>query len=362
MTPSIAVVPQADPVALPAPVWLLQFLLLLTFTLHVVPMSMMLGGGFWAIVAARSDGERFGDLSRHLSRWLPVWTAAAITTGVAALLFLQVLYGQLFYPAGVAMAWPWLSVILVLLVGYYAYYVRDLRGDKQPSLARAAGVVGWLCFLLIAFIYVNVMTLMLDPERITAKVLVDARGWSLNLDEPMLWPRYLHMVLGATAVAALWVAVRGAWQLRRQDPHGAEVLRFAARGFVVTTFLQIAAGLWFVVALPGDLWRMFVGGDLYVTAYVVLALLMAIEAAWILWRAPLRRAPLRRVIVASAHLAVVLVLMILVRDWVRRALVRDAIAWHAMPTEPQWSVIAIFFALLAGGLATLVWMLRAVRR
>lgn len=72
MPPSL---PSLDPIPLPAPVWLLSALLLLTFALHVVPMTMALGGGFWAIVAARRAEEpAFADLARRLAKGLPYWS------------------------------------------------------------------------------------------------------------------------------------------------------------------------------------------------------------------------------------------------------------------------------------------------
>ena len=40
----IPAIPQPDPLALPAPAWLLWALLLLTFFLHVIPMNLVLGG------------------------------------------------------------------------------------------------------------------------------------------------------------------------------------------------------------------------------------------------------------------------------------------------------------------------------
>ena len=40
----IPAIPQPDPLALPAPAWLLWALLMLTFFLHVIPMNLVLGG------------------------------------------------------------------------------------------------------------------------------------------------------------------------------------------------------------------------------------------------------------------------------------------------------------------------------
>src|SRR5271167_4095215 len=207
MTP---VVPNVDPIPLPAPTWLLSFFLFFTFVLHLVPMSVVLGGGFWALVAAgRAREPAFRDLAARLGRWLPYWTAAAVTAGVATLLFLQVLYGPVFYAASVVIAWPWLSVVGLLLVGYYGYYFRAYRFAKSPLVASIVGALAWVAFAFIGFIFVNQMTLMLHPERQIAMYLASARGLHLNLADPTLLPRYLHMLVGATAVAALFVALLG---------------------------------------------------------------------------------------------------------------------------------------------------------
>ncbi|HMO23392.1 MAG TPA: hypothetical protein PKC98_20715 [Candidatus Melainabacteria bacterium] len=42
----LALIPDYQPIPLPAPVWLLQLLLVLGFFLHAVPMNVVLGGGF----------------------------------------------------------------------------------------------------------------------------------------------------------------------------------------------------------------------------------------------------------------------------------------------------------------------------
>src|SRR5262245_50672909 len=120
----IPVIPDADPAGLPAPVWLLKLLLVVTFALHLVPMNLALGGGMvavWSSLRARgragadaAEADSHRALAAGLAKLLPVATAFTITLGIAPLLFLQVLYGQLFYTSSVLMAWSWLAVIVLL--------------------------------------------------------------------------------------------------------------------------------------------------------------------------------------------------------------------------------------------------------
>ena len=103
------VIPNPDPVGLPAPAWLLQFLLVFTFILHLLAMNFLVGGVVFMGIALRrsSRSEPFAKLGERLSRALPPTMAMTITLGVAPLLFLQVLYGQAYYTTSDLMAWPW---------------------------------------------------------------------------------------------------------------------------------------------------------------------------------------------------------------------------------------------------------------
>ena len=218
--------PQADPLPLPAPAWLLWALLTLTFVLHVLPMNLVLGGSIIGAVS-RVRAKRLAHaatLSALIARWLPVLVAAAVTFGVAALLFLQVLYGRLFFTAAVLMAVPWLSVVPVLILAYYGTYL------ARPSAARplAPAWLSWavaLGFAAIGFVYSNVMGLVLRPEEFAGRFQATASGLQLGFTDPTLIARFLHVLLGALAVSGLAVALAGE-KARSRD---AEFGNWAAR-------------------------------------------------------------------------------------------------------------------------------------
>ncbi|HZZ85197.1 MAG TPA: hypothetical protein VFE30_11720 [Anaeromyxobacteraceae bacterium] len=358
------VVPAFDAIPLPAPAWLLQALLALCFTLHVVPMSVMLGGGFWALVARSRRGDpALADLAHRLGKWLPYWTAAAVTTGVATLLFLQVLYGPVFYAASVLMARPWLSVVALVMVGYYGYYFRALRDERSPRAAFAAGAVAFLALLAVSFVYANVMTLMLAPARHYRMYLANPTGGWLNLAEPTLLARWLHMVVGAVALGALWVAALGALAVRRGEVEaGRAVVAFGARGFALATAFEVVVGFWFLAALPPEQRLLFVGGGQLASFYLLVSLLLTFSALAIAWKLPARERPLPGLIAAAGHVLVVVMLMIGMRAIVRREALRGVLDLGAVKADPQWGVIALFLVLLVAGLATVGWMLLQLRR
>ena len=357
------IIASTDAIPLPAPVWLLQFFLLLTFFLHVIPMTVTLGGGFWAIVAARRSRQAgFGALAARLGKTLPYWTAATVTTGVAALLFLQVLYGPLFYSSSVIMAWPWFSIFGLALIAYYGYYFRAYRHEKSPGTAALVGALAWGGFVVVSYIMTHQWTLMIAPERHYAMFQQSAAGTWWNYAEPTLWPRWLHMITGAIAAGALWVAALGAIALRRGEPGARDVLGFGARGFVLVNVVQIATGLWWIVQLPRGAMLQFMGRDLVATASLVLSLLLTASAMWILWSARDAGAPGRKVIVGAAHVGVIFLLMVLMRDAVRRGTLGDRFEIAGMATAPQWGPIVVFVLLLVAAIAIIGWMIVAMQR
>ncbi len=238
-------IPTPDPMPLPGPVWLMMVLLLVTFLLHLIAMNLTAGGtAIAAMCAARRKRDAFaGRLADDLLRILPFSLAFTITLGVAALLFVQVLYGNLLYASSILIGAFWAAVIPTLIVAYYGLYY----SKSHPSRS------GWLwlsLFLMLAigFVYVNNFTLMLSPQRWLAMYRHSAAGLNLNWGDPSLIPRYLHFMLGAFAIAGLIVFAAGVW--KRSTEYGQWMLLHGSQWFVVPTVLNYAVGMWFLLALP----------------------------------------------------------------------------------------------------------------
>lgn len=131
------VIPGPVPVPLPAPPGLLEFLLVFTFILHLLAMNFLLGGVIILSVSSflgRRD-SRHREFTRRVSRAMPSVTAFTITLGVAPLLFLQLVYGQLFYTSSVLMAWYWLAVVFLVMLGYYGVYWYQMQHDELGPMA-----------------------------------------------------------------------------------------------------------------------------------------------------------------------------------------------------------------------------------
>ena len=53
---------------------------------------------------------------------MPVIVAVGVNLGVVPLLFVQLAYHRVFYPATILMAWFWLGIIVLLIPAYYGVY------------------------------------------------------------------------------------------------------------------------------------------------------------------------------------------------------------------------------------------------
>lgn len=349
-----AAIPSADPLPLPAPPWLLWALLTITFVLHLVAMNFVLGGSVIAAVSRIRGGDDDLRLARWIGKLMPTMVATTITFGVAPLLFVQTLYGRLFFTSSVLMAWFWWAVVPVLIVAYYGTYLLAFRGDRLGRDATWIASFVALLFTGVAFVYTNNMTLMLRADRFLTMYLEDARGVHLNLSDPTLIPRFLHLFLGALAVAGLIVAVYGLAKRRADEAHGLWAVRRGAQWFIVTTTLNLVAGIWWLAALPRDILLRFMSGAaaIWLTLGAVggfVALLLMVLAA----REP---EPRRFVHGSVAATGLTLIAMILSRDEVRRGVLTKLAYQPAVWIEPQWGVISIFVVLLVAAAATTIWM------
>ena len=132
---NLPAIPALDPTPLPAPAWLFHALLLLTFFIHILFLNVTLGGAVIGTVHAtlakspEAPGRRLGRL---LASLLPASVSFTVTTGVAPLLFIQLLYGQVFYAATVMVGWLWLAIVPLILVGYYSVYLCLLYTSPSP--------------------------------------------------------------------------------------------------------------------------------------------------------------------------------------------------------------------------------------
>ncbi len=73
----------------------------------------------WLHARGNQHARRF---AARLLQQMPVIVAFGVNLGIVPLLFVQVAYYKVFYPATILMAWFWLAIIGLLIPAYYGVY------------------------------------------------------------------------------------------------------------------------------------------------------------------------------------------------------------------------------------------------
>jgi hypothetical protein len=235
-----------------------------------------------------------------------------------------------------------------------------MAGEGARATGWVAGV-STLLFVAIAFLYVNNMSAMLRPAEVASRHLADPRGWALNLSDPTFWPRFLHFVLGAAAVAGLGVAGLGLLRRRSEPEFASFAMRHGAIWFVSATAGNVLAGFAWLLLLPREVMTRFMGGSGYATALLALGVVLGLSALVGMTLAVNAREPARLVRLGIATGVATLVVMVLQRDQVRAGFL-EVVGFVPSPwVDPQWGVIALFLVLLVVALATVGWMIAVMR-
>lgn len=360
----------------PAPYWFLVLFKVLGMVLHMVPMHLWFAGLIVMLLLRRRGGEHAARLSDRTLNALPVIVACGVNLGIVPLLFTQVAYYQAFYPAGVLMAWPWLSVILLLTVAYYGvyFYAFGLR-DGRLTLARRAG--GWaaaVLFLVMGFLFTNYFSLMSNVgawRGLWAATSVGGAptGTALNTGDPTLWPRWLLMFGLALQTTAVWALFDGGVFAGRES---AAYRRWAA-GWAVRLHAAglvwfAAAGSWYVFGTlaPAVRERLLAGPQIALTALTA----AGPGLIWLLLLLGARRAASApdggagrgfAIVVFTAHF-LVLGLNAVSRQLVQNWELRPHLDAAAGKVVMQWSPLILFLLLFVAGVGLVIWMLRQAVR
>ena len=329
-----------------------------TLALHVVFMNYVLGGATYLAVRSlrrlTGAGNDAPDPIAETARdWLPFALGAAITAGVAPLLFVQILYPRAFYTANLLLFHRWMAVIPVLITGSYLLYLLKSRPAERAA-GRSWALLSTGAFLCVAFTglsWTENHLLSLDEPVWTGFY---ASG-SLVYADARVWVRFAMWLFGSLPTFCLLMA----WQLRRSAKHGSAT-RLAHWALGAALFSGVAG-----IAYGGTLDEKTRGAF---SGVVGVAALSVAGAGWLMqvvgWIGVLRKKALR---VGSLGLAAIGVLATIggvttVREVIRlRAIdVPSLQAEHAQAAgKGGLGVFVLFFIVNA---ALIAWCVRIVAR
>jgi hypothetical protein len=322
--------PLPDYSFLPAPLWLITVLHIVTLTLHFVAMNFMLGGLIFILFGKLSN--RWNDPTiKRLVKLLPSFMAATVTLGVAPLLFVQLVYYQQIYSASIVSGWFWIMIFVVVIVSYYFLYGAAFSERGRPVFLALA----LLGLLYVSVVYSSVFSMAERPELIHSLYESNQSGLVVNPELGIWIFRWLHMIAGAITVGAFFAGILG------RNNMGVFILskRFYLWGMVGAMIL----GVVYMLTL-GDYLRPFMRSP--AIWLVLVSAILSLGSLHFFFK--------QRLVPAGIMLSVSLVSMVVIRHLLRLILLEGKFDPASIPVNPQWSVFVIFlvFFLIAIGL---VW-------
>ncbi|MFC1513490.1 hypothetical protein ACFL5P_00600 [candidate division KSB1 bacterium] len=356
------VIPTPDVLPIPAPDWLFLFLLIFTFLIHLVFMNCLFGGTIYAAISyikGKKDPNS-AYLSQKMFNFMPVVIAFAVNFGVAPLLFAQTLYGHLLYSSSILMANYWFAIVPMIITGYYGAYLLKFKWDKlkKSHIYVTSGVA--LIFSAVAFMFVNNMTLMLTPQEWFEHYFKNPATGSLNWGDMQIYPRYIHMLLGAVSVSGVWIMIIGARRKTGDAEWSDWAVKKGYKVFLWATMINILIGVWFLLAIPGNIAMSFLGRDAAATITFVFSLVLLAAAIIYLRKASKSPENIRSTFYGAGFLLGVLTLMIIMRHQLRAFYLEPVFTLDQLHSEPQWMAFSIFAVFLVIGFAAAGYMIRVV--
>ncbi len=323
---------------LPAPVWLITALHVLTLTLHFLAMNFLLGGII--IILWGRIGDRWNNpIVKKFIRLFPTIMAVTVTLGVAPLLFLQLVFHRQVYAASIVSGWFWLMIVAAVIASYYLLYATSFSQKASASTKRWFLVLTLVGLSYVAFVYSSVFSMTERPDLYTALYAGVQSGTIINPNLGDYGLRWLHMIVGAATVGGFFVGLLG-----KDD---ASAFKIGKQFFLWGTIANAVLGFAYLLTL-GDILRPFMrsAGIWVLTAGIVLAFV----SLHFFFR--------RRFVISGGMVLVTMLMMVLSRHYVRLLNLAPHYDPATMPIQPQWSVFALFLVCFLAALAVVWYMLR----
>ncbi|MGL4943957.1 MAG: hypothetical protein ACRC46_12300 [Thermoguttaceae bacterium] len=349
---------------IPAPVWLVLFLKVLGFTLHMIPMGIWFVGLPVAICCSLTSCERAQRFAGRIFQQLPIFVALGINFGIVPLLFLQTMMPKAFYTATILIAWQWLAVVPLLLVAYYAIYLAafSVRDGRRWS-SRLAGVVASVSLCGIGIVMTCGLVLMVSPnlwdslwEKTNVAGAVTGLAHSVVF-VPDVWVRLLAMASLGLLTTGIWAIVDSHLLLPPTDANldYRRWTRLLATLLVTLSVVGLTCVEWFV--------KSGVIGDAIKTAYPLFGYVLSIVILiWLYLLIQLKAKSLTTsgivlllfgYVMTIAHFAIY-------RQMGQMAALRGHSGLLITTENVEWTPIIAFLLLFVSGVACVVWMVRQI--
>jgi len=345
-------IPSPDPLGYPVPPWILQSLSYLTLTFHFLAVNFTIGGSLLLLWAHFRKKQGHEGAAYFFGSSIPLGVSYIITLGIPPLLFLQVLYGQLFYSSSILIGAFWIQVIPVLILAYSGYYYHKLRRETHPRLQWLVIAINVFLLFYIGYIYVNNLTLSISPEKWLTIYAAHPGGGILNHGEPTIIPRLLLFLSGSFAVSGLALIWRGAYlQKWGYEAEGKYSQSFGLKAFWVSPVLWVISAIGIYVARPNDISNLLSSNSVIILLVVgvisaLIACLFAILANG--------KQKLLYPLISSLGVFGGTACVVIFRDLVRLNQLKPYFELSSIPVNAQWGMFALFVFSLTAALILII--------
>ena len=352
MNDLINIVPTPDP--LPVASGWFFFLLHLTYYLHLLGVGIMFGTAVsmaLGYVKGKND-PKWKPFADRMAKILPFTIAFAVNLGVAPLLFLQVLYGNFFYSASILVGIPWLLVFVFLIVAYYSAYWLVFKKETKVKNKTLLSVIISVILAWIAFMLVNVNTLMMVPAK-WKTYFANKNGFNLNLSETTLFPRYIFYLFLFITIGGAFIALF--YKIKNKREESGTGFNFGSILSGNCAVLSALAFALYLLTLPGEIKGIFLGGNIPWTLLTLVFVLGLIVIAYLNFK--------RKTSFSTLLLVLDLIVFVFIRQHIRYLYMNPfAGKFSTVSPNTQYGVMALFFIVLAAGLGLIAWLLIKVAK
>ncbi|MDK2861493.1 MAG: hypothetical protein PWP33_696 [Thermodesulfobacterium sp.] len=320
---------------------ILNFLEHTFFLVHILLINLILG---WSLFFTYQQlKETFlPETARLFFKKKPILFALAINMAIPALLFLQVVYGPLFYTSSIILATHWMLIIPSVIFVYYLSYLISKKSSSQKPFKPFIFIQAFI-LLYIAFILVSNLTLLENPKKWHV-YFANRKGTYLPLDIPYLYFKYLHFLVGSLAVSGLSL---GVWGHYKNDKM---CLIKGLNLFFYLTLLQIGVGITFLLSLPSEIRGLFLGNNPKVAFFFYLSIVFALTSLYFSKKHHLK--------LTISFFILTLIFMVVNRFNLRTLQLSSYYQTELLQVSPQMDVFLLFLLFLGLGIVTVYYFLK----
>ncbi|MEO0280247.1 MAG: hypothetical protein ABIN21_05180 [candidate division WOR-3 bacterium] len=231
-----------------------QFLMVLTFTLHIFFVNLAIGTLLISLYLSFKRDEFSKRLSSSLIKMTPISISLAILFGIAPLLFVQVIYDAFFYTASTLLGFYVTLFIFSMMIAYTSVYIGYYNKEKKEGIFKFFVLLALLLFFFSGFIIHSVIYLSLLPDKwmslYTSLLPVNTSGLNLKYFQIS---RFLHFIIPSLIQTGIIIMLYSDYFKNREDFEKNYLewsYKFGSKIALLFLIIQILIGIWFLLEVP----------------------------------------------------------------------------------------------------------------